>query len=481
MGKRQRTVKILIGTMSVVIVLIIGVIIYNLPENRLNRQLQLGQAYLVELRYEEAIIAFNEAIEIDDRCMEAYIGGIEAYLNTENTQEMMTFYERAREASKTLEGEALLYNQSFIESIYLYADQIYVGDLVKITEAFEEGFGITESEDIKGQLKSYYLEMTDIYVGQNQYDEALAIYERLLELNLENTDVLSGLSNCLSVYLEALFEQKDFEKVKEVIEKYQRYPLGLNFTDILVRVEELQKIEEENIAFMQKVYDAMANKEYEVLQELHGSEESVAFITRMEEKQYIYHPAEKGKLGVGIYLWDVPKIFWNAGKSSYYFYYGEYVDGQREGEGSTFYDDNSQDGYSYKTFEGSWQQDHPNGYGEETWTLFNSESDFYQTVKHKGNIKDGLWDGEINVEADYNGLTVKMLPYISVEGVPTEDRTEAYISSKGLSARLVPGYVYTYGHGDGEGSTGEIWDWRSVDIDYGYAMGVTGYGKYLSE
>ena len=46
---------------------------------RLNHQLQLGQKYLEEMDYEQAVVAFNEAIKIDPANEEAYHGLAEAY------------------------------------------------------------------------------------------------------------------------------------------------------------------------------------------------------------------------------------------------------------------------------------------------------------------------------------------------------------------------------------------------------------------
>lgn len=39
------------------------VLILNSDERKLNRQLQLGQKYLEEMDYEQAIVAFDEAIK----------------------------------------------------------------------------------------------------------------------------------------------------------------------------------------------------------------------------------------------------------------------------------------------------------------------------------------------------------------------------------------------------------------------------------
>ena len=68
----------------VLIVLVVGIGIYNTPENRLQRQLNLGNKYLEEQQYEEAVLAFDRAIAIDEACVEAYLGKAEAYIGLED-------------------------------------------------------------------------------------------------------------------------------------------------------------------------------------------------------------------------------------------------------------------------------------------------------------------------------------------------------------------------------------------------------------
>lgn len=58
-----------------------GIIMYNNSDMvKLKKQLDLGQKYLSEMDYEEAVVAFNRAIEIDPRSADAYFGLADAYL-----------------------------------------------------------------------------------------------------------------------------------------------------------------------------------------------------------------------------------------------------------------------------------------------------------------------------------------------------------------------------------------------------------------
>lgn len=57
---------------------------------RVQEQLDLGQKYLTESNYTEAILAFTKAIEIDPESIPAYMGRAQAYRGTEQYEEAKT-------------------------------------------------------------------------------------------------------------------------------------------------------------------------------------------------------------------------------------------------------------------------------------------------------------------------------------------------------------------------------------------------------
>lgn len=57
-----------------------GVWLHNTPARRLAEQLDLGNRYLEEMDYEQAVVVFTKAIEIDPMSVDAYIGVAEAYV-----------------------------------------------------------------------------------------------------------------------------------------------------------------------------------------------------------------------------------------------------------------------------------------------------------------------------------------------------------------------------------------------------------------
>jgi len=213
--KKKSNKGIIIGiVIAAVIVLAVGsgLGIYNSPANRLSRQLDLGQKYLEEQNYEQAVVAFNEAIEIDDRCLEAYVGGIEAYLHIGNNEELQVFYEKALETSRGLEGEVLTENLEYIKEIYLFAMDVYSEDLNKVIVLLEEGLQLTGDEEIKEALVSIYLTEAQKYMDEPDYEKAIEFYNKVLGIDEKNAEAYIGLT-------ETYIRMGEYDKALETASK----------------------------------------------------------------------------------------------------------------------------------------------------------------------------------------------------------------------------------------------------------------------
>lgn len=121
--------------------------------------LELGQRYLEELNYEQAIVCYKEYLEIDPKCVEAYAGLAQAYVGLEE-------YEKALEVltdgyAVTGDG-SLLELSSRIETQYneILMAEINEGDPTEETDAVEEDteqkeavfYLIKESQYTNGEL-----------------------------------------------------------------------------------------------------------------------------------------------------------------------------------------------------------------------------------------------------------------------------------------------------------------------------------------
>ena len=117
LAKKKTNKGIIIGIIvAAIIAFMIGIIIYNGSDNDVSEQLDLGQKYLEDQDYEQAIVAFNKAIEIDDKCSEAYVGLVETYI-------------RMGEYDKALETAQKGYERTGDESLAEYMEMLKCGNI----------------------------------------------------------------------------------------------------------------------------------------------------------------------------------------------------------------------------------------------------------------------------------------------------------------------------------------------------------------
>jgi len=109
-------------------------------------QYDLGVRYLNEGKYEEAVIAFTAAIEIDPKQAPAYVGRADAYIGSGETDEdlaaALADYKKAIELGETN------------AEIYQKAADVYIalGDTDAASELLEQGLGTTGSSELQGAL-----------------------------------------------------------------------------------------------------------------------------------------------------------------------------------------------------------------------------------------------------------------------------------------------------------------------------------------
>lgn len=125
------------------------------PKQRLGRQMTLGAKYLTENNYEEAIIAFTVAIEIEPRLTEAYLGRADAYLglaaalgNSSEEEQAQWFADAENDYLTVLSIDTTI-EEAYHKLAGLYTDQDRLDDLIHI---LRDGYAATGNEDFKAQL-----------------------------------------------------------------------------------------------------------------------------------------------------------------------------------------------------------------------------------------------------------------------------------------------------------------------------------------
>lgn len=333
MGTKKKILIVILGVEVAVIAAAISFLFYmNSDTVKVNRQLELAQRYLLEEDYEQAIAAFEVVIEIDPKSAEAYLGLAEAY-------------------------EA-------------------INDIDMVTQTLQEGYERTGDQRIRDKLLESYLELAKGYTNAGDYENALGIYDRLLELDETDADVQSDIGDCLQKYLEFLIDQIRYDKARALIEKYRNKVSTVDFQMLLDRISALENI-------LEQIARNCSEKNIDAVFALMHSDQYEDFLSTVQklEEQYIY-TTSYGKLG--IYKIDSETY------GNYMIYFGGYQDDIREGQGIWLGYFNGNNYYS----EGDWQGDVPNGTNTvREWSNKLDEDVVYRVIS--GTVYNGLWDGKI--------------------------------------------------------------------------------------
>ena len=236
--KKKKIIRIVAAIAIVLLSVVGGIGIYNTPENIISRQLNLGYKCLADGDYEAAALAFEKAIEIDEKNMEAYMGGIESYINIGDEELLLAFYDRALTVIENSEEEFLEQNMDDVTETYLFAEEVYSDVSEQAVKVLEEGWRITEKPEIKDKLTEKYLVMAEKRNEDGNYEELLNIYDQLLKLDGNDKNVLEYIETYLVEYLDFLMEEERYEEIRALAEKYK--DTDIDFDKFRERIEEIE-------------------------------------------------------------------------------------------------------------------------------------------------------------------------------------------------------------------------------------------------
>ena len=304
-GQRKFKKGIIVAAATAIVIVLaafINIWLHNAPARQLAKQLDLGNRYLEEMDYEQAVVAFTKAIEIDPMNVDAYIGAADAYIG--------------------------------------------LGDLESAKAVLEQGMKMVSDETIDTKLKEV-LDEIDRMSGEERNKESDLSVDKEIEKNTEEMKY-SSLLNAMRELIIA----EDYEQA-----------------NVLVQTQE---------------YMDMINS-------LHGDESY--YSGEYDEN------GERSGTGISVHLNNIDGA---------YFYYGSWSTGKRNGTGKVVFLSPSSSVIPYGIFTGEWENDLPNGEGEEKYHVIPPD-DFEECMSWcslvQGTYADGLYDGEIyHEETGCDGL-----------------------------------------------------------------------------
>ncbi len=202
MEAKSKRIRIIVALVAVLVIAIsIGIVVFsNSPEKSLKKQLDLGQKYLSELNYEQAVAAFKEALSIEPNNEQARESLVNAYL----------MWAEDKVANNDIEGAIAILTEAYElladERIKDRLDELSAGsagkELVnyleicdKVAELYDDMRYDTPSYFYNGTALPMYLkeaERSDIYGGLASEFEAYVDYLESNEAALEKLRVLDS-------------------------------------------------------------------------------------------------------------------------------------------------------------------------------------------------------------------------------------------------------------------------------------------------
>ncbi|MBR5969762.1 MAG: tetratricopeptide repeat protein [Lachnospiraceae bacterium] len=347
-SNRKRIIIIVSAVASLALAIAVGVVVYsNTPAQRMKRQIDLGNRYLSELKYEEAIAAFSEALEIDARNETALSGLADAYY-----------------------GNA--------------GDHAARGDYAGAIDNYQAVVNIAPSRT------EAYEGMGTAYFALSEYEKTVEILEGVIAeygMQILTPEALDDLCNSYEILAEAAKQDGDDERALEMFERL----LELRPGEERYENEKEQAIGRLEFAEYRSALQEMAenivnNETYNFKDALILSDAFLALTEHLTVP--VFFSVENG-LTIGIYPGG-------------YIYYGEMQDGKREGEGRWYHGDIR----SLVLVTCSWKNDIPNGPGRiEGWrneALIEKQPNYtygLHTVEIC-NLTNGRYDGTASIRWD---------------------------------------------------------------------------------
>ena len=181
-------------------------------EKQISEQLELGQRYLMEENYEEAVVAFQKVIELDEKEIRAYTGLIQVYQKTENVENIESIIQQ---------GIAL--------------------------QSEDDEIGMDERLELLAAAKDYYAQTGNL-------ENLINVLDILRELEPENTNYDAELSN---IYVELANRYVNDENLGEGIFILNQAAKIRLTNDISARIEELHDLHcEELNSFLKETYSS---------------------------------------------------------------------------------------------------------------------------------------------------------------------------------------------------------------------------------
>ena len=458
-GKSHKKTGLIVTLVVVVLLLAAAAGAYFMfftPEKRLDRAMENAKKAMKEQRYDDAEKYYRDALDIDDKNMEAVNGCMDALIKAKKNEDAKAQYAKFREEIKKYSEKDVKSRGEQLDEFYAKAGDMYEEGSDEYVTIVEEGYDIIGSDAIRDELVVAYIKNADDYVTYTDYDARIEVYNKALALAPDNKDALDNRAGCVRDALEGMINNGDYDGAEAFIDRYRDVVTGVDYDIYESQIETFRKNQAMIKETMENAESYMADRDYESMLSIDNSEGAELIYSTMQGDQYIYADDEDTTdyTGTAVALCRLD--------DGYYFYYGSFENGERSGEGNCFV---STGDSTYRAYEGSWSGGDPNGAGKTIECAISDGGGEAYTCYYTGNLVNGLFDGTVSASLEAGGSTY----------------TGSFTASNGAVSDVSDNYPnYTFGgiyskiYVVMENGTSQCW---YDGFDDGDKIGVLGYGK----
>jgi tetratricopeptide (TPR) repeat protein len=376
------------------------------------KQLTLGEEYMESEDYEKAVEAYEAALALDEYSIEGYTGLITAMVKNESPAKEIY--------AKAEEGRAVI--QKLASS--------------------DEGMTDEQTEN----AADFYKAVVDAYEDTDADDEAiLAVMKEGAEILGKDSDIAEKYTDKISELVSFYMDGKDFESAKQYAgELSDVLPESDTAKELSEQTETIYNEEQPYVDTLLKAVEYIDAGDWQGLADFADTDEVKALNEKIGDVGnyvYVYGGGTTGK-GIGMYSME--------GCDCNEWYYGDMVDGKREGQGSSYWCSNFTKGLYIENWVGEWSGDAPNG-SQHEYHSYNGEVEEQDVT-----VVDGLYDGEFTYTVTVETGEVLSGPYTVVKGVPqaveVEDWIKPYIADNEI-CYWIQYYIASNGHRNAEIAT----------------------------
>ncbi|MDO5550606.1 MAG: tetratricopeptide repeat protein [Lachnospiraceae bacterium] len=326
---------------------------------RVNRQLKLGDRYLVEFEYDKAMLAYSKALMIEPKQMAAYRGLSDVFT-----------------AQKDMG-----------RSINVLKKGLAVAEDMTLQERDDE----TEAQirDLNRQIVSQLTDLGDQAFRKAKYDQAVKYYKDLIIYDSEEEDSYLKLSG-------AYEQMGDLKKALEVLQKAEIETSTL--TRETERLEVRYEVKKEYEGLLERLGTLIRANDGQLAKEVLLTPDFLDLVAKLQEPLILQ---QSGDQYVAVY-------------PDGYVYIGQMTDQKRNGYGD-YYTNNQE---RYVVYSGEWRDDRPNGNGRIDTVVYTNLSTRSPNFYGNGYFENGISEGSFSFSLYYQNGDRYDYVFTNTGGIP---------------------------------------------------------------